>query len=942
MAPAIMYGLKDQTVRDARTYDEARARHRWRVPGRYNIAWDVCDRHAGGQDRRALVRDAGGRPARTYTFDELKRLSDRLASALGGTGIERGDRVALMLPQTPEHLVAHLAVFKLGAVSVPLSRLFGPDALRYRLSDSGAAILLTDGENVAKALAVAPELPSLRHVVLCDDDDGGGGERRRGDGGVRDVPVLAFRELMDRGSDGLRAVDTAADDPAILIYTSGTTGPPKGALHAHRYLLGYNGVDYANNFFREADVYWSPADWAWVGGLLVGLFCPLAHGVPVVASAGRFDPVGAFELMERHGVTNTLLSATALRQIAARVDEPRRYRLGLRCVLSGGEKVTPEIARWTQERLGLPINEVYGQTEANIIVGENDPLIPPRREPLGRPYPGHDVAVVDDAGRLLGAGELGVIAVRRGDPVIMLRYWNRPEATAAAWRGDWFLTGDLGTLDADGFVHYKGRVDDVINSAGFRIGPAEVEACLLEHEAVEQCAVVGVPDETRGEAVKAYVKLAPGQARSPALADALVQHVKTRLGPFQRPREIEWADELPMTVSGKIRRAELRTRAGAAPAAAASTPSAAPTDAWGRRLSDALRAALDAGDLVRARALAAEGDGQARSLDKEYALMYRGLGITIRVLLHLLGEQPPRAALVRLLARFRADMLDLMARAYPEPEPQAELARLRARVGIDGVATGAAAPGWLAGEPSAARVGEEIERTRELVAGAEELFAREQARLARQVLAALDAGDPAGARRGVDDKERGQYLPLHDRIVRFMAETFAYVLRELGPDALLRFQLATAEGQRDGFERWDRMSAAEFARATAFLLKQHMGQVAVHEDDEKFTVVQTPCGSGGRLRLAGAYDGADALPFVEATEAFPPGALTHGEARFPVYCSHCPIWNGLAPVEWFGRPHWVFDDPSRADGSCTLHVYKRRDGAPRAYLARLGRGEASR
>jgi len=456
-----------------------------------------------------------------------------------------------MLPQTPEHAVAHIAILKLGAISVPLSRLFGLDALRYRLADSGACGLLADGESLARGLEVRQSLPDLRHLVLCD----------------RQVVlpaapgVLTFADVMERGTADFAPVVTEAEAPALLIYTSGTTGPPKGALHAHRYLLGYNGVDYANNFFGPGDLYWSPADWAWVGGLLVGLFCPLAHGVAVLATSCRFDPAGALELMARHGVTNALLSATALRKMAVQVDDPRRFSIRLRCVLSGGERVTPEIAQWAEERLGLRINEVYGQTEANILIGENDPLIPPRREPLGRPYPGHAVAVVDDAGRPLPAGELGVIAVKRGDPVLMLGYWNRPEQTAAAYRGDWFLTGDLGMADAEGWIHFKGRADDVINSAGFRIGPAEVEGCLLEHPAVEQCAVVGVPDPVRGEAVKAFVLLKAGYGPSPGLATELGEHVRRRLGAFQRPREIAWVAELPMTVSGKIKRAELRAQA---------------------------------------------------------------------------------------------------------------------------------------------------------------------------------------------------------------------------------------------------------------------------------------------------------------------------------------------------------------------------------------------
>ena len=545
--------LPDQTVRDARSYEEACAHHVWRIPEQYNIAHDVCDRHATGAGRRALIWEGSDGTGETYTFDDLRRLSDRMASGLRACGVERGARVALMLSQTPEHALAHLAVFKLGAVSLPLSRLFGRDALRYRLADSGACAVLTDGENLPKVLDIEGGLPDLRHIVLCDRQ----AERPAGAG------VLTFADVMGRGTGDFAPIVTDAEEPALLIYTSGTTGPPKGALHAHRYLLGYNGVDYANNFFREGDLYWSPADWAWVGGLLVGLFCPLAHGVPVLASAARFDPVGAFQLMARYGVTNTLLSATALRKMAAQVDDPRRLSLRLRCVFSGGEKVTPEISRWVEERLGLRINEVYGQTEANILIGENAPLIPPRRVPLGRPYPGHTVAIVDEAGRPQPPGDLGIIAVKRGDPVLMLGYWNRPEQTLAAYRGDWFLTGDLGMTDAEGWVHFKGRADDVINSAGFRIGPAEVEGCLLEHPAVEQCAVIGVPDEVRGEAVKAFVQLKAGHLPSSALATELAEHVRRRLGAFQRPREIQWVSELPMTVSGKIKRADLR-RQGAA------------------------------------------------------------------------------------------------------------------------------------------------------------------------------------------------------------------------------------------------------------------------------------------------------------------------------------------------------------------------------------------
>jgi hypothetical protein len=336
---------------------------------------------------------------------------------------------------------------------------------------------------------------------------------------------------------------------------------------------------------------------------------------------------------------------------------------------------------------------------------------------------------------------------------------------------------------------------------------------------------------------------------------------------------------------------------------------------WGRRLSDAVRAAIDAGKTGEARRLAVEGDGQTRSLAKEYALMYRGLGITIRVIARLLRDYAERAPIgerdvarveaASLLRGFRDDTTALMAQAY----------------GGGGIPESSARAGT---------VDDELVRFERFLDVAEDRFDREQSQLAEAIVAALDAADLARARELVDTKEQGQYLPLHDRIIRFMAESFGWVLRRLGPAELLRFHLDTAAGQRRGFDRWEAMPADEFAWTTAFLLKQHMGHVVVREDEEKFTIEQTPCGSGGRLRLAGAYEGPSALPFVDV-----PGPLTFGERRLAVYCSHCPVWNAVATIAWFGRPHWVFDGASRPDGSCTLHVYKRRDGAPRDYVARL-------
>ena len=348
---------------------------------------------------------------------------------------------------------------------------------------------------------------------------------------------------------------------------------------------------------------------------------------------------------------------------------------------------------------------------------------------------------------------------------------------------------------------------------------------------------------------------------------------------------------------------------------------------WGQRLSDRIRVTLESGDLKTVRQLALQGDGQARSLEKEYTLMYKGLGITIRILLDLLGKtaageavpdrDAARKTLAYLLLRFRREMVALLQQAYAERVTGEAIHDL---------------PGLLASWP--ADLGRELASTGRLLDEAESLFAREQVRLAEEVVRAIEARDARRARALVDLKEQGQYVPLHDRLVRFMAEIFGYVLERFGAAELYRFHRATAEGQRPGFEKWEGLTSAEFAQATAFLLKQHMGSLEVREDEERFTIEQRLCGSGCRLRLAGAYSGPEALPFVEDR-----GPLTLGKERFPVYCSHCPIWNSVAPIEWFGRPHWVFDNPSRPDGSCTLHIYKRRDGVPAAYVRQLGLGE---
>ncbi len=527
-------------------YEDTVRRFRWTVPARFNLGVAVADRHAGAPDRVALVvEDDAGRVQR-WSFADLARLSNRLANALAALGVRRGDRVAILLPQRLETAVGHVAVYKLGAVALPLTTQFGPDALEYRLRHSQAAVVITDGEDVPKVREVADRLPDLRHVLVADPDTGG---------------YASFWGLVDRAADRFAPADTGADDPALICYTSGTTGPPKGALHAHRVLLGHlPGVQLPHEFFpHPGDCFWTPADWAWAGGLLDVLLPALYFGVPVVAHRARkFDPEHAFEVMARHRVRNVFLPPTALK-LMRQVPRPReRYAVAVRSIGSGGESLGEEVLAWGREAFGLDINEFYGQTEVNLVVGNCASLFPVRPGSMGRAIPGHAVEVVSPEGEVLAPGTPGVVAIRRPDPVMFLEYWRDPEATARKFVGDWCLTGDLAVKDADGYFWYQGREDDVISSGGYRIGPTEIEDCLLKHPAVGLAAVVGSPDPVRGEIVKAFVVPRPGVAPGPALAAEIQAFVRSRLAAYQYPRAVEFVESLPLTTTGKIRRRELR------------------------------------------------------------------------------------------------------------------------------------------------------------------------------------------------------------------------------------------------------------------------------------------------------------------------------------------------------------------------------------------------
>jgi len=531
---------------DYRDFEAIRRDFRWQVPERFNMARAVCERHVDLAGRPALFHENAAGERRTWTFGELHSLSSRLANALRHLGVEKGDRVGIVLPQRVETGLAHLAIHKLGAISLPLSVLFGPDAVEYRLKDSGARAVITLGRHVEMIQDLRGRLPALETVIACD-------------GATADA---AFWPVLEAAAGRFDTVDTLADDPALLIYTSGTTGPPKGALVAHRALLGnLPGFELSQNFYpKDGDVFWTPADWAWTGGLLDGLLPAWYYGTPIVGyEGGRFDPDHAVGLVERYGVSNAFVPPTALKMIRQVPGlESRRFRW--RGIMSAGEAMGAELYEWGREVLGIEINEMWGQTEFNYLVGNAAPVLAVRPGSMGCPYPGHEVDAIDDDGNILPRGEPGELAARTGDPVMFLGYWNNDAATREKITGGWFRTGDVGYRDEDGYIWFVGRKDDVISTAGHRVGPGEIEDCLLKHPAVAQAAVIGKPDELRGSVIKAFIVLARGHAGDEALKRDIRDTVKSRLAAYEYPREIEFIDEMPMTTTGKVRRMALRAR----------------------------------------------------------------------------------------------------------------------------------------------------------------------------------------------------------------------------------------------------------------------------------------------------------------------------------------------------------------------------------------------
>ena len=559
---------------------------RWQVGRYFNMAdaccrrWaaetPVADGHAPAIRRTAIRAHHPGGESVYYSYADLQQAADALSLALRAQGVRRGDRVAIVMPQRFETAVAYIAVLQMGAVAMPLSILFGPDALEYRLQDSEAVLAIGDESSMANLQTVRAQCPALRTVMAA------GAAQGQGD--------LDYSSALAAQQGTFTSVKTKAEDAAILIYTSGTTGPPKGALLAHRALIGnlpgfvasqnWFGFDGISNASSHA-VFWSPADWAWTGGLMDALLPTLYFGRPIVAYNGRFSPELAFELMASQGVTHTFLFPTALKAMMKAYPHPREhFKLELEAIMSAGESVGDAVFAYTRDELGVIVNEMFGQTEINYVVGNCSMFWPARPGSMGKGYPGHRVAVIDDAGRECAVGVPGDVAGKRfdvhgePDPIFFLGYWKNPAATEAKFTDNWCRTGDMARRDADGYLWYDGRADDVFKAAGYRIGPGEIENCLVKHPAVANAAVVPKPDRERGAVVKAYVVLAPDFAAQRALQPGagtagvsafdralmadLQAHVKGLLAPYEYPKEIEFIDALPMTTTGKVQRRVLR------------------------------------------------------------------------------------------------------------------------------------------------------------------------------------------------------------------------------------------------------------------------------------------------------------------------------------------------------------------------------------------------
>ena len=527
-----------------------------RDAGGYRIGWGsdanihamTLGQHLGPEvrDRPALIFEAPDGRVSRMSFADVDRAARGLAATLHKLGYRRGDRIGLHTGQHPDTAVAHMAIAMLGGVAVTLSQLYGPDTLAHAMQDCAARVILTGDPSWAPLRGERTTLfPDLVHVLTRD-------------------PVGAEMDLgaaFAADPAGFTPDFGGADDPALLMYTSGSTGKPKGILHGHRILAAYTpSIHLFFNLSMQDDdaVFWSPSDWAWVGGLLDMLFPAWMAGRPVATCLDRFGADQAYGFMARHRVTHAFLAPTAIKRLAQTAHPRDAIDLALRVICTGGESLAAETLDWAETRLGVVCNEFYGMTEVNHLIGNCAALYPRRAGSMGRAYPGHHVVLVDGDGTPVPTGEPGEIVTAADAPTRYLGYLNAPEKDAEMRLGPWLRTHDLAVQDADGYFWYKGRADDLIKSSGFRIGPAEIEECLIAHPVVAECAVVGKPDADRGAIVKAFVRLRAGIAETETLRAELADHVRARLAGYKAPREVEFVADFVLTSSGKINRRLLR------------------------------------------------------------------------------------------------------------------------------------------------------------------------------------------------------------------------------------------------------------------------------------------------------------------------------------------------------------------------------------------------
>ena len=535
-------------------FEELCLSFKWNIPEFYNIASDTVDQDIY-QNRIALINFLQDGKIEEWSFVDIKRYANKLANVFDHFHLEANARVGIILGQCPETAIAHMACFKSGKISIPLFNLFGTDALHYRLLNSRASLVICDNIGLNKIFEIKDRLPDLKKIICIDSND----EKRN---------VFNFKKLLEHASDSYITKKTKASDPALIIYTSGTTGGPKGALLPHRSLLGHiPGVEIPHEFLSSSepvtDLFWTPADWAWIGGLFDVLLPAWHFGIPVVSyRSQKFDPEVTFDLISKLEIKNTFLPPTALKMMKSFNPSKTVKNLKLRTVGSGGEALGEDLLEWGKQILGVGINEFYGQTECNLTVSNCGAIMPTKQGSIGKPVPGHEVRIINENGELIKEPGLdGEIIVKSDTPVSFLKYWENDKATKQKVRDGWLYTGDFAYKDDEGYFYFKGRKDDIINTSGYRVGPSEVEDAVLSHPKVSMVAVIGIPDKLRGHIIKAFVVPRDHNnvlAENEILKQSIQNHVKLKLAAHEYPRLIEFVHELPLTTTGKIIRKDLR------------------------------------------------------------------------------------------------------------------------------------------------------------------------------------------------------------------------------------------------------------------------------------------------------------------------------------------------------------------------------------------------